>query len=65
MSVTVVVFAETEGELLEWHQRVCERLGLEPLGRPAPAVGRDRWMARAQVPAPQPQATERTGTGIR
>lgn len=57
MGVTVVVFAETEGELLEWHQRVCDLLGLEPLGRPTLAMGRDRWMARAQVPVPRSQAT--------
>ncbi|MFD5384271.1 hypothetical protein ACFWMG_04740 [Streptomyces sp. NPDC127074] len=55
MGVTFVVLAETEREVQIELQRMCDRLGLVPLGRPSPAVGRDRWMARAQVPAPQPQ----------
>ncbi|GAA1065220.1 hypothetical protein GCM10009574_028330 [Streptomyces asiaticus] len=55
MAVTVVVLTESEAEALAWHRRVCEVLGLEPLGRPSQALGRDRWMARAQVPGPQPQ----------
>ncbi|MFD8088638.1 hypothetical protein [Streptomyces malaysiensis] len=58
MGVTFVVFAETEPEVRAELQRMCEVLGLVPLGRPSLALGRDRWMARAQVPAPQPTAHE-------
>lgn len=65
MGVTWTVQADSEREAEAELERACAVLGLEPLGRPSRVVGRDRWMARAQVPSPQPQATERTGTGIR
>ncbi|MGY0062830.1 hypothetical protein ACWY4P_40895 [Streptomyces sp. LZ34] len=54
MGVTFTVLAESETQVRAELQRLCAALGLEPLGRPSRVVGRDRWMARAQVPAPQP-----------
>ncbi len=55
MGVTFTVLAGSEAEAVAWHRKLCDLLGLEPLGRPSQVLGRDRWMARAQVPAPQTQ----------
>lgn len=55
MGVTWAVLTDTEQEARDELERGCELLGLVPLGRPNQVVGRDRWIARAQVPVPQPQ----------
>jgi hypothetical protein len=47
MAVVYSVLGDTQDEAQQALARLCERLGLEPVGRPSRIVGRDRWLGRA------------------
>jgi hypothetical protein len=47
MGVVVSIQADSEAEALAWLDRL-RALGLVPVGRLMPVIGRNRWMVRAE-----------------
>lgn len=57
MATVFTVLADTEADATADLTRLCQLLGLEPLGAPSAVLGRGRWLARA-VPAEWPAEVE-------
>jgi hypothetical protein len=52
MAVTFAVLCDSEPEAAAELRRLCEQMGLEPVGPPHRIVGRAKWLARA-APIPE------------
>ncbi|RXS84225.1 hypothetical protein EST92_11750 [Streptomyces sp. TM32] len=59
MATVFTVLADTKADAAADLTRLCQLLGLQPLGEPSAVLGRGRWMARA-VPAERPAGVEQS-----
>lgn len=52
MAATYSVLADSEGEAEKGLREMCDRMGLEPVGRPQDLLRDGKWLGRARPPAP-------------